>query len=155
MFRSRWGFHPCDYETYRKLKFLHLIHEKAIRLAAAWQRWYRKERQNRVIRRRIRNEQGQVIGFASPVPMPEPAICSVFSRKVSEKRQVDRQGRWSKEGFVHEKVITDSFWIAQDYASARKPARDAAEVRAIHHNVAEIDAMVEKARQWIEEQDIR
>ena len=29
-FPSRWGFHPCDYETYRKLKLLNLLYQRAI-----------------------------------------------------------------------------------------------------------------------------
>ena len=36
MFRSRWGFHPCDYLTYRKLKFLNQVYLRAIRLAHGW-----------------------------------------------------------------------------------------------------------------------
>ena len=48
MFQSRFGFHPCDYQTYRKLKFLNQVCLKAIRLAHAWTRWKRKDPQNRV-----------------------------------------------------------------------------------------------------------
>src|SRR5713101_340936 len=33
MFQSRWGFHPCDYQTFRKLKFLNQAYLQAIRLA--------------------------------------------------------------------------------------------------------------------------
>jgi hypothetical protein len=61
-FRSRWGFHPCDYATYRKLKLLNLVYHRAVRLAHAWERWQRKAPHNRVRRHRIRDEQGRTIG---------------------------------------------------------------------------------------------
>lgn len=98
MFRSRWGFHPCDYQTYRKLRFLNQVYLQAIRLAHGWARWKRKDPHNRVIRRRIRNEKGQTIGYEPPVPLPEPRICSAFSRKVFEQRHADKQGNCFREG---------------------------------------------------------
>src|SRR5712691_10368216 len=119
MFQSRWGFHPCDYQTFRKLKFLNQIFLHAARLAHAWQRWKRKDPHNRVIRRRIRNDKGQTIGYEPPVPMPEPKICPVFSQKVFENRHVDKKGNLSKGGFMEEKVVTDDLWIPGDYSSAR------------------------------------
>ena len=39
VYPSRWGFHPCDYQTYRKLKLLHAVYQKAVRQAHAWRRW--------------------------------------------------------------------------------------------------------------------
>ncbi len=87
MFQSRWGFHPCDYQTFRKLKLLIQVYLQTVRLAHAWQRWKRKDPHNRVMRRRIRNDKGQTIGYEPPVPMPEPKICPVFSQKVFEKRK--------------------------------------------------------------------
>jgi len=106
MFQSRWGFHPCDYATYRKLKFLHLIYQKAVRLAHAWQRWQRKDPHNRVMRRRIRNDKGQTIGYEPPVPLPEPAICPIYSQKSLEKLHVDKKGNIFRDGFLEERVIT-------------------------------------------------
>src|SRR4051812_16021137 len=90
MFKSRWGFHPCDYSTYRKLKFLFNVFQKAVRMAHVWQRWKRKDPQNRVMRRRIRNDKGQTIGYESPVPLAEPRLCLIFSHKTLEKRHVDK-----------------------------------------------------------------
>lgn len=57
-FRSRFGFHPCDYPTYRKLKDLHRWYWLTVRDFHAWWRWQRKQPQNR---------RGQ-----------EPAFCPVF-----------------------------------------------------------------------------
>src|SRR5262249_29644284 len=153
MFRSRWGFHPCDYETYRKLKLLNIVYERAVRLAHAWQRWQRKDPHNRVSRRRIRDGQGQTIGYEPPVPLLEPSLCPVFTRKVMEKRHINKKGCFSREGFLEEKVVIDDLWIAADYASARRPASEPAQVRPLHHSPEAIDALYEQARSWLERQD--
>jgi hypothetical protein len=155
MFRSRWGFHPCDYQTYRRLKFLNQLHMKAVRMAHAWERWRRKDPHNRVIRHRIRNEKGQIIGYEAPVPLPEPKMCSVFSQKVIEQRHVDKKGNIFREGFMQEKVVTNNLWIPADYASARKPVADPGQVQPLHHTLAEIEELSETARRWLEEQDVR
>jgi hypothetical protein len=154
MFQSRWGFHPCDYQTYRKLKFLYQVYLQAVRMAHAWGRWQRKDRHNRVIRRRIRNEKGQTIGYGPPLPLPEPRICPVFSQKIFEKRHVDKKGKFSREGFTDEKVVTGDFWIPADYASARRPVADRVGVQPLHHSVAELEKLYEQARTWLEEQDL-
>src|SRR5215475_11844869 len=98
MFESRWGFHPCDYLTYRKLKFLNQVYLRALRLAHAWERWKRKDPHNRAIRRRLRNQHGQTIGYEPPLMLPEPRICPIFSQKVFEIRHVDKRGRVCREG---------------------------------------------------------
>ena len=155
MFRSRWGYHPCDYTTYRKLKFLNQVYLRAVRLARAWARWTRKDPHNRVMRRRIRNEKGQTIGYGPPVPLPEPGLCASFSRNVSERRHVDKRGAVCREGFVEERVVTDGHGIAADYASARRPVADPAAVQPLRHSPAELDELCERARRWLEGQDVR
>src|SRR5262245_9109067 len=92
VFQSRWGFHPCDFSAYRKLKLLNHLLLRARRMAAAWERWHRKDPHNRVTRGRIRNEKGQTVGYEPPVPRAEPAICPVFSRKEAVRRFVDKRG---------------------------------------------------------------
>ncbi|HEY7326222.1 MAG TPA: hypothetical protein VH592_01180 [Gemmataceae bacterium] len=155
MFRSRWGFHPCDFQTYCKLKILNQVFSQAIRLAHAWERWQRKAPHNRVLRRRIRNEKGQAIGYESPIPLPEPRICPVFSQKIFEQCHVSRQGNLSREGFQEEKVVTEDCWIVADYASARKPAPDPSMVQPLHHTAAEREELYQRARTWLEERDVK
>jgi len=46
--QSRWGFHPCSYETYLKLKFLNKFYVKGLRQIASWERWNRKMPHNRL-----------------------------------------------------------------------------------------------------------
>lgn len=155
VFPSRFGFHPCDYPTYRKLKFLNLVYLRAVLLAHAWERWKRKDPQNRVRRCRIRNEKGQTIGYTDPVPIPEPPICPVFSRRVQETRFVDKKGNHFKDGFLDEKVMTDDPQIATDYSAARRPMPEPGAVRPLRSSLAEIDDWFEKARAWLEQQDVK
>lgn len=146
-FQSRWGFHPCDYATFRKLKFLNLVYQRAVHLAHAWMRWKRKDPHNRVIRRRIRNAKGQTVGYEPPLPMAEPPICPMFSRKVQGKGFVDKKG-------TEETVVTDEPRVATDYSTARKPASEPGAVAPLSLSLAEIDELYEKARAWVEKQDV-
>ena len=45
--QSRFGFHPCDKETFLHLKYLHKHYWIALRQFHRWHRWFRKEPQNR------------------------------------------------------------------------------------------------------------
>lgn len=148
VFRSRWGFHPCDYATYRKLKLLHSVYMQSLQLAAAWWRWKRKDPHNRVMRRRIRNTKGQVIGYEAPVLMPEPKLCPLFTRKTAEKCYSDKNGNYSREGFM-EVVVTDDHGIAGDFANARRPAKAESEVQALRVNLATINELHAQAVRWL------
>lgn len=152
MYSSRWGFHPCDYATYRKLKLLNHAYLKALRIARAWERWQRKDPHNRVIRRRIKNAKGQTIGYEAPTPREEPCVCPVFTQKFLEVRYVDKKGNVVKEGFAAPKVVTDDFGVVADYAAARKPVKDAKDVRPLRLSVETIDALVERAQAWLASQ---
>ena len=46
-FESRFGFHPCDYATFVKLKRVHKGYHEALRKVAAHRRWARKMPHNR------------------------------------------------------------------------------------------------------------
>lgn len=154
VFQSRWGFHPCDYATYRKLKLLNQVYLRSVRLARAWQRWQRKEPHNRVSRRRVRNGQGQTVGYGPPVPLAEPPVCPVFSQKVYRTRFVDKKGGRQKEGFLEETCLTDDFGVAAAYAAVRRPAAEPGQVRPLGLSAAEIDALYDNARGWLERQDV-
>jgi hypothetical protein len=47
-YKSRWGFHPCNFETYRKLRRLHKAFWEGRRLLARWQRWNARLPKNRI-----------------------------------------------------------------------------------------------------------
>ena len=46
-FKSRFGYHPCDYALYLKLKRVHKGYYEALRQVAAHRRWARKKPHNR------------------------------------------------------------------------------------------------------------
>lgn len=46
-FKSRFGFHPCDYATFLMLKRVHKAYHEALRKVAAHRRWSRKRPHNR------------------------------------------------------------------------------------------------------------
>lgn len=54
--KSRWGYHPCDYQTYVKLRKLHKLMWRMMRQLGRYRSWDRKLPQN----------QG-----------PEPKVCPV------------------------------------------------------------------------------
>jgi len=57
------------YQKLRRLNYLCLLTRQQ---NARWERWNRKDPQNRVIRQWIRNSQGQKVGSVVSGPQPEP-----------------------------------------------------------------------------------
>jgi hypothetical protein len=47
-FQSRWGFHPCDYEFFLKLKRLHKWYWQTLYDFHRWHRWWRRLAANRI-----------------------------------------------------------------------------------------------------------
>jgi hypothetical protein len=121
-FESRWGYHPCDYQTFLKLKAIHKWHWQTVRDYANWQRWSRKQPQNRVIRR-WKRENGIKVGYEIVGPRPEPQVCD-FLR-------------------------LDGWYYASDYEVARMPRKEN-EVRPLSHTVDEINQMYFRCKEWFE-----
>ena len=42
IYQSRWGYHPCNFEMYRKLRRIHKAYWEGRRLLAKLQRWQAK-----------------------------------------------------------------------------------------------------------------
>ena len=121
VFESRWGFHPCDYQTFRKLKFLKKCFFQTLRDEADWERWARKDPQNRVIRRWKRSPEGRKIGFEVVGPRPEPKVCP-----------------FKGGGFL------------EDFERARRPQKKE-DVRPLRHTVDEINQQYYKVKGWFDE----
>jgi hypothetical protein len=130
-FRSRWGWHPCDYETYLLLKKLHGLYQQALRRYAAWQRWQRKRPHNRVLRRRIRDARGRTIGKEVIGPWPEPPLPGPFCVRRRVLTQRDPDGRPLKDPRLVEEVIFDDLGVGEGYRAARRPAPTEAEVKPL------------------------
>jgi hypothetical protein len=128
--KSRFGFHPCDYQTYRKLKTLYKRFWQTKHAVSAWQRWNNKLPKNRVIRKWIRDEQGRKIGFEVVGKRPEPKFCPLFMLR---------------KGVNHPAYLNGQ--IASEYQKARTP-RPENQVVALGMFVDEIDKLYREVEEW-------
>lgn len=101
--RGRWGYYPCTYETWRTLKRLRLLWFVTVRRQAAWTRWYRKQAQNRVVRRRLCDAAGRPVGWERLGPRPEPRVPAFMI-----------QQDWRGRSVAHE-------WVDALYREAHRP----------------------------------
>jgi hypothetical protein len=124
--QSKWGYHPCDYETYQKLRKINYVRYLSIKMQAAWNRWRRKEPQNRVIRKWTRNADSQRTGYEIIGPRPEPERCPVFSDK------------WSL-----------TYSIERDYENAKVPRRNKEDVQALRLSKDDINELYEECIEWL------
>ena len=84
-YQSRWGYHPCDYNLFLKLKFLQRQYWQTLYDFHRWHRWWRKQEQNRVGR--------------------EPDYCPIFVQDEPWYKRVRIHG---EAGFkVYPKTVTD------------------------------------------------
>jgi hypothetical protein len=87
IWRSRWGYHPCSPETYQMLRRLKKEYWRAVAQEATWQRWDRKEPQNRIARKVLRDALGRRCGYDGIIGnIPEPKTSDVFTSCTNEKR---------------------------------------------------------------------
>lgn len=112
--QGKYGFHPCTWETYKKLKEINKALTKAKHQKAAWERWERKQPQNRVMRPKLRDSNGRVVGYMAPIPILEPYLCPIFC----EKRIWPRQP-WTKEEMVTINLVYAD--LEKYYSEARYP----------------------------------
>ena len=99
--QSRWGYHPCSYETFRKLKQLTALVMKAEATCHRFARWFRKSPRNRVSKPRLRNEKGWRIGYGPSTPIPAPRVTHRNLATVVLKRS-----RVDVNGIIHERHVT-------------------------------------------------
>ena len=115
--KGRWGFYPCEYATYQKLRKLFGFYLKSKRMDATHTRWQRKEPQNRIQMERIIDGQGRFCGRkpiivnGQPVAIPEPPLMKV----------------------------SISNWVEDDYRNARYPKATAEEVKPLKLTLSAIE----------------
>lgn len=130
VFETKWGFVAYSYDDYMKLKELNKVFWKARIAASRWNRWNRKEPQNRVQKRWIRNDKGQKTGHEVVGPLSEPRICELFSKK----------HRW------YDEYVTDNM-IATEYYRSHHPVRNS-EVIEAGFTSDQIKDLLIKAKSW-------
>lgn len=107
VFKSRWGYHPCSFESFLVYKRLAKIALKSLMDNAKHRRWLRKEPQNRVITvcppgksKRYTSHEDRTF-----VPCPEPPvgvfIDSIAWRILSDYRSV----RFPRESELDVKLL--------------------------------------------------
>ena len=121
-FKSKRGYHPCDYTTFQKLKAIKKWYYEWLHASAAWERWDRKEPQNRVIRRTIKDDKGNKIGREVVGKQPEPVVCPYF-RKIGT-------------------------WFLADFDNARMP-REQADVVPLSHTIDQINQLYFKIKELV------
>lgn len=47
MYQSKWGYHPCDYEGFKRLKRIQKAYWQGLHLIAKHKRWERKSEKHR------------------------------------------------------------------------------------------------------------
>ena len=97
-FQSRWGFHPCSYDVFLKLKRLHKWYWQTVYDFHRWHRWRRKEKQNQA--------------------GSEPKFCPVFVENRVWYKPVQTRG---VAGFkVYPMTLVD-YDVVRLYRAARMP----------------------------------
>jgi hypothetical protein len=142
--RSRWGWHPCDYETYLLLKELNARCERAVRRYAKWRRWRRKQPHNRLLRQPTIDREGRVAGSRVLSPKPEPVLDPLFCvrRQVRTIRGPD--GRTLNEARRVEEVSFCDLGIPEAYRTARRPVASEDLVPALRLTPAEIRRLADE-----------
>ena len=127
VFQSRWGFHPCNYELFLKLKRLHKWCWQSLYDFHRWHRWQRKEPQNR---------------FG-----PEPTFCPALVEDKIWHKPVRIRG---ENGFkVYPKTVVDHGMVAL-YQIARMP--QAEPVKSFdRETIRKIEALYFKAAEYFHE----
>jgi hypothetical protein len=149
VFQSRWGFHPVSREIDKKLRFLNTVYQRALRMAATWRRWERKAPHNRVTRPKVKDSSGQVIGYGEPTPWNEPAICPIFTSKITKKVQWHPTLGYHKDGIDYTYVETHGEEILAAARQARTPCPTPEAVRPLSLTVEEINSLYDRAVEWM------
>jgi len=100
---------------------------------AAWRRWHAKLPHNRVKRERVRDAEGNVVGYTQPVPVPEPPLPAVACRKVTRY-----SGRVEVE--LAGPAGADLRRLQEAYRLARRPRAEREEVEPLPVTAAEVRA---------------
>jgi hypothetical protein len=143
--QGKYGWYPCDWATYRKLKALNIDYDKALHEKARWERWERKEPQNRVVRAKLKDSKGNVVGYAAAIPQTEPEITSIFLTKVVRKTQW-KNGKYYKDGIDETVVELTSLPIFEDYWKSRYPVAGEEGVSSLSMNLDLINELYNKLK---------
>ena len=99
--QSKWGFHPCDRETFKMLKRLNFLRLQYLRQLAKHERWARKDIENRIVRKKgkpVLDANGHYITWVEP-KLP-------FHKIFNEVEENYRRARYPKPTAGEVEVLT-------------------------------------------------
>ncbi len=135
VFLSKRGFHPCDYQTFLKLKELKKLFWLASYQYGAWRRWDRKEPQNRFYWNNLHGSKEGARKQRSDRPIPEPLICPLWQPVC----------RWGSNSKLNDNGLLEA------YEAVRMPQKNATDVKPLGLTAVEIDGLLAEAREWLAE----
>lgn len=147
VYQGKYGFHPCDLETYRKLKVIYKVYWESIYRGAAHWRWTAKQPQNRV-QRFQKGSDGKRVMLAVPKPLPEPSLTPFQTKH--KRSSYYYNGRGDKVVYSWEvAVINHDVEVAVlDYQNARTPVVES-QVRPLKLSLEKINELYEQAQAWL------
>jgi len=141
--QGKYGYYPCDKETFLKLKALYKEYVKAQHQGAAWHRWARKSPKNRIIKHYISDEvKGRIL--KSTEMQKEPKICPYFL-EIKDNKPLSNNGLrgvgsrnnktyWT--GAMYRDSITN-FLIFPKQAYRYRKSENGGDIEVLHYNLAE------------------
>jgi len=130
-FKGSWGYYPCSYLTFCKLKFLKKKFHEALRQHAKWERWIEKEPQNK------EDPPDLVPGFSNLIPYSAKEAWHVYW--LAQQEQISR--RKVRNGWIS--YITDNA-VEEAFHIARMPQFDFEKIEPLPISVEEIDQFLRK-----------
>ena len=124
--RSRYGFHPCTFEIYQQLKYLHRRYWETLRQFHNWHRWNRKRPENRI---------GN-----------EPKFCAQFVDNRPWAKPITRNGQ---QGFKRYPQTVLDHDVIRLYHEARMPQTEPVNLFS-HPQIAAIKRLYEQVHDHFE-----
>lgn len=135
-YQSKWGFHACDRETYKKIKRIRHLIEKCQSRNNRFRWFWRKAPQNRV----IKTDRGTI-----RTPMTEPKLFELFYRKVETNvPHCQREAcGYHPEQYRYQIAETPEYeHFMKTYQRSRRPLPTASSVLPLLHSVEDIDKLL-------------
>jgi len=124
-YKSKWGYHPTSFETFKKLKNLKKRYWQTVYAVARWRRWNKK----------TVNKIGS-----------EPIYCPFFvEEKSSWVKKIGKDGQTST--YLLPKTLNDQ-GVLGAYENARIPVENSELVQLNQISEADINLLFEKVEDW-------
>ncbi len=155
-FQSKYGFHPCDVEIYRKLKVIYKVYWECVYRHSAWYRWNLKDPQNRVQRWAGYDTAGRRIRLPKPLPLPEPTLPPWVIKLEHKKTVTTSVGDYkqyygpSHDVVWHTAKIDPMIYAAvDDFRNAKTPVIET-QVKPLVCSLEKIDSLYKQAVEWLQ-----